>query len=292
MVSDKNSPSPRESRSRSRSADHSDRAKSHSPKPDEEGNKLNESNGSESKAELKKSDSIEKLDDRVRSKSRSSSGSRSRSRSRRRHSDRRDTRRHKRRSSRSRSASKSPRGRSRSRSRGYRHRRRDSRERPSRRRHSRSYSRSRSPSPYYRRLNPSPCRVIGIFGLNFQTDDRDLKRIFEKYGRLDKVKLVTDPRTGRSRGFAFVYFQQVEDAEEAKDRIHGSEIDGNHVRCEFSISNREHNPTPGIYMGRRTATSRYDDRDDYHRRGGYGSRSRSRSRSYERRRRSYSNDRY
>ncbi len=77
--------------------------------------------------------------------------------------------------------------------------------------------------------------------------------------------------------------ENVDDAEEAKDRVHGIDIDGNYVRCEYSISNREHNPTPGIYMGRRTG--RYGDRSR--------SRTRSRSRSiHERRRRSYSNDRY
>jgi transformer-2 protein len=131
-------------------------------------------------------------------------------------------------------------------------------------------------------MNPSPCRVIGVFGLNFQTDDRDLRRVFEKYGRVDKIKLVTDPRTGRSRGFAFVYMSQVDDAEEAKERVHGTDIDGSYVRCEYSISNREHNPTPGVYMGRRA---------DY--RGRSRSRSRSRTRSHERRRRSHSPiDRY
>lgn len=110
-----------------------------------------------------------------------------------------------------------------------------------------------------------------------------MRRSFEKYGRLEKVKLVTDPRTGRSRGFAFVYFEDVEDAEEAKERIHGSVIDGNHVRCEYSISNRQHHPTPG-YMGRRT-DSRYENEDDG-RKDSY----RRRSRSVEKRRRSYSRD--
>jgi transformer-2 protein len=121
--------------------------------------------------------------------------------------------------------------------------------------------------------------VLGVFGLNFQTEERDLRRAFEKYGKLDKVKLVTDPRTNRSRGFAFIYFDKVEDAEDAKDRVHGSTIDGNHVRVEYSISNREHNPTPGVYMGRRNNGKGYDDDEDDDRRK---SRSRSRSRSYER----------
>jgi transformer-2 protein len=126
-----------------------------------------------------------------------------------------------------------------------------------------------------------------VFGLNFQTDERDVRRCFEKYGRLEKVKLVTDPRTNRSRGFAFVYFENVQDAEDAKEKVHGTTIDGNHVRIEYSISNREHNPTPGVYMGRRTGSRYYDDDENYRRR----SRSRSyRSRSFERKKRSSSKD--
>lgn len=130
--------------------------------------------------------------------------------------------------------------------------------------------------------------MLGVFGLNFHTEERDLRRLFEKYGRVEKVKLVTDPRTNRSRGFAFIYYANVDDAEDAKDRVHGQELDGNHLRVEYSISNREHHPTPGVYMGKRM--SRYDDDEedrDYDRgyrrgkRSYHDSRSRSRSRSYE-----------
>jgi RNA recognition motif-containing protein len=64
--------------------------------------------------------------------------------------------------------------------------------------------------------------VLGVFGLNFQTEERDLRRAFEKYGKLDKVKLVTDPRT-LSR-FALIYYSTVEEAEFAKERVR--EVDG------------------------------------------------------------------
>ncbi|GFT03601.1 hypothetical protein NPIL_111211, partial [Nephila pilipes] len=57
---------------------------------------------------------------------------------------------------------------------------------------------------------------------------------------------------GRSRGFAFVYFQNMEDAEMAKDRCNGRVIDGRKVRVDFSFTKRAHNPTPGIYKGKRT----------------------------------------
>lgn len=57
---------------------------------------------------------------------------------------------------------------------------------------------------------------------------------------------------GRSRGFGFVYFNHVTDAKAAKSDAHGMEVDGRSIRCDFSITDRPHSPTPGIYMGRPT----------------------------------------
>lgn len=108
-----------------------------------------------------------------------------------------------------------------------------------------------APPPHVmqRRFNPSPSRCLGVFGLSYHTSERALYRLFDKYGRVDRVKIVTDPRTSRSRGFAFVYFGRVQDAVAARERVHGLELDGASIRVEFSISNREHQPTPGVYMG-------------------------------------------
>ena len=59
-------------------------------------------------------------------------------------------------------------------------------------------------------------------------------------------------QTGRSRGFAFVYFEAQEDAKAAKDAMNDQEIDGRRIRVDFSITKRPHTPTPGVYMGRPT----------------------------------------
>ncbi|KAA0194435.1 Transformer-2 protein beta [Fasciolopsis buskii] len=83
----------------------------------------------------------------------------------------------------------------------------------------------------------------------------------------------------RSRGFGFVYFNHVTDAKAAKSDAHGMEVDGRSIRCDFSITDRPHSPTPGIYMGR--PTRRGGPRRRSNSRGRY-SRSRSRSRSYDR----------
>ncbi|CAH8460758.1 unnamed protein product [Dicrocoelium dendriticum] len=179
----------------------------------------------------------------------------------------------------------SPRGRkysrSRSRSRSYSHRYRS-------RSDSRDYGR-RSPGYGYRsanrrrylgsRENAKPSRCLGVFGLSLHTQERDLYDIFSRYGPIDDVQLVYDNYTGRSRGFGFVYFNHVSDAKAAKADAHGMEVDGRPIRCDFSITDRPHSPTPGIYMGR--PTRRAGPRRRSISRGRY-SRSRSRSRSYDR----------
>jgi len=59
-------------------------------------------------------------------------------------------------------------------------------------------------------------------------------------------------QTGRSRGFCFVYFESSEDSKVAKEQCTGMAIDGRRIRVDFSITQRAHTPTPGIYMGKPT----------------------------------------
>ncbi|XP_020515191.1 transformer-2 protein homolog beta isoform X2 [Labrus bergylta] len=133
-----------------------------------------------------------------------------------------------------------------------------------RRSHSRSYSgerrrrsHSRSPMSNRRRhignrANPDPNCCLGVFGLSLYTTERDLRDVFSKYGPLADVSIVYDQQSRRSRGFSFVYFENKEDAKEAKERANGMELDGRRIRVDFSITKRPHTPTPGIYMGRPT----------------------------------------
>ncbi|VEN51342.1 unnamed protein product [Callosobruchus maculatus] len=170
---------------------------------------------------------------------------------------------------------------------------------------SRSYRRSHSHSPMSSRRrhtgtrdNPKPSRCLGVFGLSVYTTEDELYHIMSKYGPLERCQVVIDAKTGRSRGFAFVYFESTEDAKVAKEQCTGMKINGKSIRVDYSITERAHTPTPGIYMGKPTYkySERYDrrrDRDDYYYGGGRSSRYRRRSPSpyYSSRRHRYSRSR-
>ncbi|EYB82471.1 hypothetical protein Y032_0359g3424 [Ancylostoma ceylanicum] len=92
-------------------------------------------------------------------------------------------------------------------------------------------------------------RCLGCFNLSVYTTEKDLRELFGEFGEIEKVELVYDHPTGRSRGFGFVYFERLEDACAARDKLTGQEIDGHKIRVDFSLTKRAHTPTPGQYMG-------------------------------------------
>lgn len=106
------------------------------------------------------------------------------------------------------------------------------------------------------REDPPAGKCLGVFGLSLYTSEREVRDMFERYGRVADARIVHDHATGRSRGFAFINMESVNGAEDAKERLNGAELDGRRIRVDYSITQRAHTPTPGVYMGRPTSKSR------------------------------------
>lgn len=70
--------------------------------------------------------------------------------------------------------------------------RRHHRRSPASSRNRRSRSNDRDSKDDTERLNPTPSKVLGVFGLSSRTEESDLKRIFGKFGRVDKIHIVYD----------------------------------------------------------------------------------------------------
>ncbi|GAA5826762.1 hypothetical protein JCM11251_002885 [Rhodosporidiobolus azoricus] len=119
--------------------------------------------------------------------------------------------------------------------------------------------RSRMPPPAKPNGAPSaePSNVLGVFGLSIRTRERDLDDEFSRSGRVEKVVIVYDQRSGRSRGFGFVTMETVQDAERAIADLNGvatnlsnqQDLHGRRLRVDFSATKRPHDPTPGEYRG-------------------------------------------
>lgn len=67
---------------------------------------------------------------------------------------------------------------------------------------------------------------IFVGNLSFNTNEDELRQIFEAYGQVDRVSILTDRDTGRSRGFGFVEMTSDEDGEKAITALNGSQFGG------------------------------------------------------------------
>ncbi len=54
-----------------------------------------------------------------------------------------------------------------------------------------------------------------VGNLNYNVTEADLQALFQKYGEIKSVSLITDKYSGQSKGFAFVEMANVADAEKA-----------------------------------------------------------------------------
>jgi len=59
---------------------------------------------------------------------------------------------------------------------------------------------------------------IYVSNLAYSVTDDDLRQLFESYGAVDKVSIITDRDTGQSRGFGFV---EMPDSHAAQSAMQG-----------------------------------------------------------------------
>ncbi len=67
--------------------------------------------------------------------------------------------------------------------------------------------------------------------------ETDLRALFEPFGRLRRVTVMTDSRTGESRGFAFVNFNTRSEAERAKAALHRTGLNNTIIEIDWSKAN-------------------------------------------------------
>jgi RNA recognition motif-containing protein len=88
-----------------------------------------------------------------------------------------------------------------------------------------------------------------VGGLAWATTDASLRAACQQYGDVQDVKVITDPATGRSKGFGFVTFATEEAATKCKNDMNGQIIDGRAVNVDFPREREDRGPRGGGFGG-------------------------------------------
>jgi RNA recognition motif-containing protein len=67
---------------------------------------------------------------------------------------------------------------------------------------------------------------IFVGNLSFNTNEDELRQLFEPFGQVDRVSIMTDRDTGRSRGFGFVEMASNEYGDKAITALNSSSVGG------------------------------------------------------------------
>ena len=67
---------------------------------------------------------------------------------------------------------------------------------------------------------------IYVGNLDYQLTEDDIKPVFQAYGEVGSVKIITDSDTGNSRGFCFVEMPEKEEALKAIEALNGTDLGG------------------------------------------------------------------
>jgi RNA recognition motif-containing protein len=67
---------------------------------------------------------------------------------------------------------------------------------------------------------------IFVGNLSFGSTEDSIRALFEPYGTVDRVNIVTDRDTGQSRGFAFVEMPNDDEGNAAINALNGRDLDG------------------------------------------------------------------
>ncbi|MEM7104786.1 MAG: RNA-binding protein [Bacteroidota bacterium] len=75
---------------------------------------------------------------------------------------------------------------------------------------------------------------IYVGNLPFSATDDEVRELFEEYGTVNEVKLITDRETGRPRGFGFVEMAEDVDLDTVIKALDSYEFNGRKLRVNES----------------------------------------------------------
>jgi RNA recognition motif-containing protein len=82
---------------------------------------------------------------------------------------------------------------------------------------------------------------IYVGNLPWNSTEEDVRAMFEQYGSVSSVKLVSDRETGKPRGFGFVEMED-EGAQAAIEALDGSDVGGRSIKVNVAKPRNDRRP--------------------------------------------------
>jgi RNA recognition motif-containing protein len=90
---------------------------------------------------------------------------------------------------------------------------------------------------------------IFVGNLSFDATEDTVRSMFEAYGTVDRVNLVTDRETGRARGFGFVEMSVNDEGDKAIAGLNGRELGGRALNINEARPKEDRGGSGGGYRG-------------------------------------------
>jgi RNA recognition motif-containing protein len=71
---------------------------------------------------------------------------------------------------------------------------------------------------------------IYVGNLSYDASEEDIRKVFEEFGAVESVRIITDRYSGRSKGFGFVEMPTDDEAKAAIDGMNGKEHMGRELK--------------------------------------------------------------
>jgi RNA recognition motif-containing protein len=88
-----------------------------------------------------------------------------------------------------------------------------------------------------------------VGNLSYDTSEASLRTAFEVHGEVTAVNLITDRDSGRPKGFGFVEMGTLEEAQQAKAALDGTQLDGRAIKVDEAKPQEPRAPRSGGYGG-------------------------------------------
>ena len=75
--------------------------------------------------------------------------------------------------------------------------------------------------------------------LSYDAGEDDLRKLFEEYGSVESVNVITDRMTNRSKGFGFIEMNDDDEAKKAIEELDGKEHLGRDLKVNVARPRKE-----------------------------------------------------